>query len=206
MPQHQAESHSQKPTKKARRRRRRIHRRKNAALPSRKCGSGRAAYWILFFDSLGVRITSVEKIGVLHLFCAPLVIGFQLFGNRVFRNFSISKPCIKRENTALSCSVFRCCIFWQHNMVEARGVEPLLKTFTNRINSTKESSCVQFRVQFCGVKEPESSALRCCKPARLQCVTYPSAHPQLSMPLPGPSRRRPGENRYRRTLPRQRSP
>ena len=116
MPQHQAESHSQKPTKRARRRRRRIHRRKNAALPSRKCGSGRAAYWILFFDSLGVRITSIGKIGFLHLFCAPLARGFQLFGNFFFHNFSVLKLRIKRENTALSCSVFRCCIFWQHNL------------------------------------------------------------------------------------------
>ena len=124
MPQHQAESHSQKPTKNSLRRRRRIHRRKNAALPSRKSGSGGAAYWILFFDSLGVRITSVGKIGLLHLFCAPLARCFQLFGNCIFRNFSISKPCIKRENTALSCSVFRCCIFWQHNLVRREGFEP----------------------------------------------------------------------------------
>ena len=100
------------------------NKRKNAALPSRKSGSAGAAYWILFFDSLGVRITSVEKNGVLHLFCAPLARGYQLFGNCVFRNFSGPKIRIKRENTALSCSVFRCCIFWQHNLVRREGFEP----------------------------------------------------------------------------------
>ena len=124
MPQHQAESHSQKPTKNSLRRRRRIHRRKNAALPSRKSGSGGAAYWILFFDSLGVRITSVGKIGLLHLFCSPLARCFQLFGNCIFRNFSSQKPCIKRENTARKCGVVRCCIFWQHNLVRREGFEP----------------------------------------------------------------------------------
>ena len=116
MPQRRTESHSQKSTKKSRRRRHRIHRRKNAALPSRTCGGSRAAYLIFFFDSLGVRITSVEKIGVLHLFCAPLAKSYQLFGNRIFRNFSSWNLRVKRENTALSCGVFSCCIFWQHDL------------------------------------------------------------------------------------------
>ena len=31
---------------------------------------------------------------------------------------------IKRENAALSCSVFRCCIFWQHNLELMAGFEP----------------------------------------------------------------------------------
>ena len=78
-----------------------------------------AAYWSLFFDSLGVRITSVEKIGVLHLFCAPLAGCYQLFGNCVFCNFFSLNFRVKRETPHFRAA-FSSATFYNHMLQNKR--------------------------------------------------------------------------------------